>query len=94
MPSGGTGARQLQRRRQILNADHHLGGSQPWVGMAADRPPLPPRQIASAPLPPMGPPSMPPLRRENAAAKAATVVPCLGGLSCRQATGRDSPPHR
>jgi hypothetical protein len=33
------------------------------VGMAADRPPLPPRQSASAPLPPTGLPSMPPLRR-------------------------------
>ena len=50
-------------RDSPVNEGHHLGSSQPWVGMAADRPPLPPRQSASAPLPPTGLPSMPPLRR-------------------------------
>jgi hypothetical protein len=45
------------------NAGHHLGGSRPWAGMAADRPPMPPRHSASAPLPPRGPPGVPLPRR-------------------------------
>jgi hypothetical protein len=45
------------------NAGHHLGSSRPWAGMAADRPPMPPRHSASAPLPPRGLPGVQPPRR-------------------------------
>jgi hypothetical protein len=45
------------------SASHHFGSSRPWAGMAADRPPMPPRHSASAPLSPRGPSGMPPPRR-------------------------------
>ncbi len=45
------------------SAGHHFGGSRPWVGMVADRPPMGPRHSASAPLPPRGPPGVPLPRR-------------------------------
>ncbi len=45
------------------SASHHFGSSRPWAGMAADRPPMPLRHSASAPLPPREPPGMPSPRR-------------------------------
>jgi hypothetical protein len=39
------------------SASHHFGSSRPWAGMAADRPPMPPRHRARAPLPPREPPA-------------------------------------
>jgi hypothetical protein len=48
------------------SASHHFGISRPWAGAAAaDRPPMPPRHSASAPLPPMGPQGVPPPRRSE-----------------------------
>jgi hypothetical protein len=51
------------KREDWASARHHFGSSRPWVGMAADRPPMPPRHSASALLPTRGLPGMPPPRR-------------------------------
>jgi hypothetical protein len=86
------------------SAGHHFGGSRPWAGMAADRPPMPPRHSTSAPLPPRGPPGMPlprrgesmqqPRRDRYDSPPRGSGGAMRGSLSLRQATGRGSPPHR
>jgi hypothetical protein len=53
-----------EERGTPASASHHFGSSRPWEGAAAaDRPPMPLRHSASAPLPPMGPQGVPPPRR-------------------------------
>jgi hypothetical protein len=83
------------------NAGHHLGGGRPWAEAAEDRPPMPPRHSASAPLPPRGLPGVLPGRVRACSSPGGTATtllreaaadPCRGDL--RQATGQDSLPHR
>ncbi len=55
-----------EERGLPASASHHFGSSRPWAGAAAaDRPPMPPRHSASAPLPPRGPQGVPPPRRSE-----------------------------
>jgi hypothetical protein len=97
--------REREERGPPASASHHFGSRRPWVGAAAaERPLMPPRHSASAPLPPWGPQGVPPPRRARACSSRdgvgmthlpeATAVPCRGSLNLKRAAGQDSLPHR
>jgi hypothetical protein len=86
-------------------ASHHFGSSRPWASVAAaNRPPMPPRHSASAPLPPRGPQDMPSPRHDKSLQQPRrdryNLLPrgysrAVRGIhSLRRAAGQDSLPHR